>query len=85
VGTIELKKVKSSNIKALGYNKELKELYVMFNNNTIYKYTPVEEHAYDSFKTTQSIGKFFYAFIKSNKLYKFEKVNPQTKEIEIKE
>jgi hypothetical protein len=81
----KLKQVKSSNIKAIGYKKELKELFVLFVNNGFYKYVPVEEEIYDSFFKSESIGKFFFSYIKSNTLYKYEKLKVESDNIEIEE
>jgi hypothetical protein len=81
----ELNRVKSSNLKAIGYNKELKELYVLFNNNGFYKYNPVEELVYKYFIEVQSKGKYFASSIKTNKTYKCEKLTVKSEDLDFGE
>lgn len=78
----KLERVKSTNIKAIGYEKESKTLNVFFSNNGLYTYSPVEEKTYNLFHSAQSIGKFFAGEIKPNKTYKFQKVTFKPEELD---
>ena len=69
-----LVKIKSSNIEAIGYNLETKELFVLFTGGGLYKYFSVDQKIYDDFIKAPSIGKYFYASIRSNKQLKYEKI-----------
>lgn len=64
--------VKSSQIKAIGYDNETSELYVAFNNSTTYKYSNVPYEVYEKMLASESIGKFLGAFIKGK--YEYVKV-----------
>ena len=64
--------VDSSNIAAIGYDEEKKELYIEFKSNGVtYKYEKVPEEVYRAFMDAPSQGKFFHANIKG--IYEFEK------------
>ena len=75
---VEVNPVKSSNIKAIGYDEGKEILYIMFSTNVVYEYNPVKKHAYESLSNAKSLGQFFYAFIKSNNLYKCNKLGLDT-------
>ncbi len=71
----ELKPVKSSNLKAVGYDEEAQALYIQFpKGNTIWKYTPVTKKDYDLFIGSPSLGSFFHQHIKLNPGITAEKV-----------
>jgi hypothetical protein len=63
---IELKEVKSSNIQAIGYDKESKKLHVRFTGGNVYEYTAVPQELFESFFTSESKGKFFAVNIKGH-------------------
>jgi hypothetical protein len=64
--------VKSSNISALGYDAEKKELHVQFTNGTSYSYAGVPEHEYKSLASADSVGKRFHTHVKEK--FKHERV-----------
>lgn len=70
-GGIVMKPVTSSNIKAIGYDVELKALFVHFNAGTKYQYHDVEESTWKAFEQAESVGKFHNQFIKGR--YRFTK------------
>ena len=63
--------VKSSNIKATGYDPETKTMAIEFSSGEIYHYENVEKSVHDDLIGAKSIGKHFYSTIKSG--YKFKK------------
>lgn len=60
---IELKPVKSSNIKAVGFDEEQKILAIEFPSG-IYHYPNVPKEVYESLIAADSIGKHFAAFVR---------------------
>jgi hypothetical protein len=68
---IEMVEVQSSNIKAVGYDSEAKELYVQYSSGT-YKYLGVEPIIFEGLKLAESKGKYMNLV---KKTYKYEKVN----------
>lgn len=66
--------VKSSNIKTIGYDEATKTLEIEFTNSGVYQYKGVPKEIYEGFDKAESIGKYFYANVKSNRTFKFEKV-----------
>jgi len=66
----EFKKVESSNLNAVKYDKEKEELTVEFKGGSQYLYLKVPVHTFDSFIVAESKGKFFHKEIKG----KFENV-----------
>lgn len=70
---LQLKKVKSSSIVAIGYQQDF--LYVVFNTNVLYKYTNVPlQVVADLFNEKVSIGELFYKTVKKGG-YKYEIVS----------
>lgn len=65
-----LNAVKSSNIKAIGWEDNV--LVIEFNNSTKYSYDDVSKEEYDNFINADSIGSYYHKNIKgkytSNKL-----------------
>lgn len=55
--------VKSSNIKSIGYAKDLNILEIEFTNGNIYDYSGVKENEFNSLMEAKSKGKFFHSFI----------------------
>lgn len=56
--------VSSSNIYAVGYDKEKKELFVEFHSGSVYTYFNVPEDIYDGLVSAGSVGKYFNAHVK---------------------
>ena len=55
---IEMKPVKSSNVKAAGYDAKAKELHIQFGNGATYRYSGVPEDVYNDLCLCESIGRF---------------------------
>ena len=64
--------VTSSNIKTIGYVKKSSTLYVEFKDGNIYRYTGVPETKHNALLAAGSVGKFFFAEVRSK--YPYEKV-----------
>lgn len=73
---IALQPVESSQVKAIGYDRETKTLAVQFTRGTgaIYHYPNVEPETHQAFIGAESIGVFFGKHIKS---LPFEKYSPE--------
>ena len=67
---VEMKKVNSSNIQAIGYKDWIQELYVQYNSGT-YIYHEVELELYERLMKAESKGRFLNENIKNK--YKFTK------------
>ena len=72
MGKIEWKLVESSNIAAIGYDEETKELHVQFNSGSEYVYQDVPAGVYQDFLDADSKGKYLNEYIKG--VYEFKKV-----------
>jgi hypothetical protein len=57
--------VTSSNVMAIAYNAECRQLYVRFQNGGIYRYDGVKPDEFHAFRGASSIGGFLHARIKS--------------------
>lgn len=60
----EMLEVESSNLKAIGYDPEARELYVDFLNNSSYVYLDVPQEIYDGFLNADSKGKYLHRAVK---------------------
>ena len=69
---MEMTKVESSNIKAIGYDSETKRLRVQFASGGIYEYADVAGEVADEFMNAESAGKFFHKKIRN--MYETEKI-----------
>lgn len=69
---VEMKPVKSSNISAVGFDPETKELHVAFSNGTRYVYHDVDADKHQKLMSADSVGGHFHAHIK-NGGHKFTK------------
>ena len=69
---MELKKVESSNISKVGYDKETQTLEIEFRNGNSYRYFGVPEKGYTKLLESESKGKFLSKFIKNR--FKFEQI-----------
>ncbi len=56
--------VESSNIAAIGYDKEAKRLEIIFKNHGIYAYSGVPEETYKAFLAAESLGSYFTWYIR---------------------
>lgn len=70
----EMVEVESSNIKARGYNKETKTLYLEFHSGGIYKYHPFSSQKNTAFVLSESKGSYFFKNIKNDKSITCEKL-----------
>lgn len=61
----------SSNVKSVGYERNVLE--VEFLNNSIYQYKDVPRQVYSDMLAAQSIGKYLNQFVKPT--YSYEKIN----------
>lgn len=69
-----LNKVDSSNIDAIGYDKETKTLFVAYKTGVVYKYFDVPAEVYQKFLDAPSKGHFMNTEIKN--IYSFVKQTP---------
>ena len=65
-------KVKSSNVEAIGYNPDTKELRVQFKGGAVYKYNEIPHIIFCKFITAESYGNFLAENIKGK--YEFKKL-----------
>jgi NTP pyrophosphatase (non-canonical NTP hydrolase)/cytidylate kinase len=70
--------LKSSNIKAVGYNKENKSLDVAFHSGGNYTYKDVPKSLFDRIKRVKSPGKFFHKHIKRDNPYSYERIEKES-------
>ena len=56
--------VQSSNVSEIGYNDKELDLYVKFNNGSIYMYSGVPENIWENFMSAESKGKFVHQYLK---------------------
>jgi len=63
---IQLKPVKSSSLKAIGYNAAEKRLRVQFHTGDIYDYANVPKAKHDAIFKAVSIGRYFMTSIMPN-------------------
>lgn len=68
--TIEMTKVKSSNIESIGYNAEKLELLVGFKGGKVFGYKYVSNDEYKALFSAESVGSHFSKFIKNTKVAK---------------
>lgn len=61
--------VKSSLIKAIGYDRDTQELTIEFKTGGKYRYKGFSESMWENFHTAESVGKFFVNNIKGNYPY----------------
>jgi len=67
---MEMKPVKSSYLKSMGYNAEKSELRIEFNSGAIFDYFDVTPGEYDSLANSESIGRHFSQNIKTQHSFK---------------
>lgn len=72
---MEMKKVTSSQIAAIGYDVGGKKLRIEFVKGTVYEYENVPKEKFDELIEAESVGKVFSAEIKKHpELYPFKQV-----------
>jgi len=69
-----MKEIKSSNLEAIGYDKELKILYIKFKSGGLYSYYPVERRTIKKMEESESRGRFFHEHVRDSKSYKVTKI-----------
>ena len=62
---MEMIPVESSNIAAVGYDGEEKELRIEFNSGKTYAYQDVPSELFDGIMEAKSVGKYFHANIRN--------------------
>ncbi len=62
---MEMIQVESSNIAAVGYNEETKELHIEFNSGKTYSYQDVPKEIAVNLVKADSVGKYFHAHIRN--------------------
>jgi KTSC domain len=62
----DMKKVASSNIDSIGYDKANKTLYVSFLSSGTYKFPDVPEEVFQGFEAAKSKGIYFAKAIRPN-------------------
>ena len=61
---MKMESVKSSTIKAIGYDADAKMLRVMFHSGGAYDYKNVPEHVYLNLLQAPSVGKVFHSDVR---------------------
>lgn len=69
---MEMIRVDSTNVAAVGYDSGSSILQVEFNNGTLYQYFDVPEHIFEGLRDAASVGGYLAANIKGN--YRYSKV-----------
>jgi hypothetical protein len=70
--SINMQPVKSSNIKAIGYDEGSETLQIQFKNGRAYKYKDVPAIIFEALQHADSVGKYYFARVQ--KCYECEKV-----------
>ncbi len=66
----EMHPVDSSNIKAVGYDEDLRELYVDFLTSGTYIYSDVPKRVFDGLRAAPSKGSYLHQVVKSSYPYR---------------
>lgn len=64
--------VKSSNIKAIGYNPTTRTLTIEFNSGSTYDYHDIGQEEHDALIGAESIGSHFHKHVRPKKFTKHE-------------
>lgn len=72
MAVIKMHEIVSSNIKAVGYDRDSKTLQITFSNGSTYTYTDVPLAMYEGIFTADSAGRYVQQFIVKGK-YKSSK------------
>lgn len=70
--------LKSSNIRAVGYDKENKKLEVAFHSGGNYTYNDVPKSLFDRIKRVKSPGKFFHKHIKRDNKFEYNRLEKES-------
>lgn len=62
---IEMVPVTSSQVAAVGYDAEAKELRVEFVSGALYAYDDVPQSVFDNLKQSASVGSYFHSAVKN--------------------
>jgi hypothetical protein len=76
---VDLQKIKSTNLAAVGYDKHSQTLRILFLAGAAYDYEQVPQGLYAALMAAQSKGEFFREHIKDQ--YRFRKINPAKERI----
>lgn len=63
---VEMIPVESSNVAAVGYHEDVKDIHVQFKNGSTYKYGNVPKEVYEQLVGAASVGGFLNSQIKPN-------------------
>ena len=75
---MNLVKVKSSNLDAVGYDRKSRALRIVFLEGAMYDYFNVPASLYRSLMESESKGSFFQQYVVGK--FKYAKVNPNLRE-----
>lgn len=64
--------VSSSNINSIGYDEQNQEVYVRFNNNSLYVYRSVPEYEFINLMNAPSHGSYLHTNFKN--VYPYERI-----------
>ena len=64
---MEMRLVKSSNVKAVGYDAEEKTLQVEFKSGGVYRYAGVQPEMYADLMKAESIGRFVSQVVRAGR------------------
>ena len=64
---MEMRLVKSSNVKAVGYDAEEETLQVEFKSGGVYQYTGVQPEMYADLMKAESIGRFVSQVVRAGR------------------
>lgn len=70
--TVDMTPVRSSNIRAIGYDEETATLVVQFLDGSVYNYYEVDEEVYHQMLIAPSKGKFLWREVRD--VYEYERV-----------
>ncbi|MFZ7131195.1 MAG: KTSC domain-containing protein [Eubacteriales bacterium] len=70
---VEMHRVVSSNVLAVGYNEELQIVHVQFQNGSEYMYKGVPKHEYEGLINAPSIGSYLFQNFKN--VYPYERIS----------
>lgn len=63
---MEMIKVSSSAISAIGYDENLKRMKITFKQGKTYDYCGVPKNVFEKFKSASSLGRYYDQYIKDN-------------------
>lgn len=66
---VEMLPVSSSNVEAIGFDKDERAIYVRFLSGGLYRYLDCDEKLYSSMLEALSMGRFVNKYLKSSKTF----------------